>query len=64
MITKDYIVDRIVDRNKIILLDKDNEDVRVVVNSWDFISVKVGDIVQVTWTIEVGAFIYRYTEQG
>ena len=51
-------VDRIVDGRKVVLLDREDENVQVVVDAKDFTQVNEGDIVQVTWTGEVGGASY------
>jgi len=58
VITKLYTVDRIVDGEKIVLLDRENETIQVVVNIVDFPPVSEGDILKVTWTKEVGGVAY------
>jgi len=42
-----YVVNRIVE-GKVILLDQEAPNVKVVVNVIDFAPVKIGDVVQVT----------------
>lgn len=57
-ITKVYTVDRIDDGRKVVLLDREDESVQVIVDVKDFAQVHEGDIVQVTWTEEVGGASY------
>lgn len=57
-ITKKYTVDRIVDGRKIVLLDREDESVQVVVDAKDFAQANEGDIVLVTWMNEIGGPSY------
>lgn len=57
MIRKKYTVDRITD-GKVVLLDRGDENVQVVMDANEFPPVREGDIVDVTWTSEVGAASY------
>src|SRR5690554_1528928 len=57
-VTKQYTVDRIVDKQKVVLLDRDDESVQVVVDVKDFAPVNEGDIVEVTWADKVGGASY------
>lgn len=56
-ITRKYTVDRITS-GKVVLLDRADESVQIVLSVKDFASVNEGDIVQVTWTSGIGGASY------
>lgn len=57
MLTKKYTVDRIT-QGKVVLLDRADEAIQVVVDQQDFAKVAEGDILQVTWSQEEGGPSY------
>lgn len=52
-ITKGYTVGRVAS-GKVVLLERGDESIQVVVDVKDFAPVKKGDIVKVTWIGEIG----------
>lgn len=63
MITKKYTVDRIVDGRKVVLLDREDEGIQVVMDITEIPLVKEGDIVSITWAKEVGSAAYTIVLQ-
>lgn len=63
MITKKYTVDRIVDGRKVVLLDREDESIQVVMDITEIPLVKEGDIVSITWAKEVGSAAYTIVLQ-
>lgn len=54
---KIYTVDRIAG-GRVLLLDREDESIQVIVNESSFAKVSEGDIVKVTWTDHVGGASY------